>query len=61
MSDIFSYRDKKIYCHHSINQVPKRGETAGTASAACGFTDYSAFYRAYRARFGHSPKEDAKP
>ena len=35
------------------------GEPAGKVSAACGFSDYSAFYRAYRTHFGHSPKEDA--
>lgn len=35
------------------------GEAAGKVSAACGFSDYSAFYRAYRAQFGHSPREDA--
>lgn len=37
----------------------QRGETAGNACIACGFSDYSAFFRAYRAHFGHSPKEDA--
>ncbi len=36
-----------------------RGETAGNACLACGFSDYSAFFRAYRTHFGHSPKEDA--
>ncbi len=37
----------------------QRGESAGSACIACGFSDYSAFFRAYRAQFGHSPKEDA--
>lgn len=37
----------------------QRGEAANTACTACGFTDYSAFYRAYRKHFGASPKEDA--
>ena len=37
----------------------QRGEPAGKACLACGFTDYSSFYRAYRARFQHSPREDA--
>jgi len=37
----------------------QRGETAGDACIACGFSDYSAFFRAYRARFGHIPKEDS--
>ena len=33
------------------------GEKPARAAAACGFGDYSAFYRAYKKRFGHSPKE----
>jgi AraC-like DNA-binding protein len=37
----------------------QRGEKAGTAAVACGFTDYSVFYRAYKNHFGHSPKDDA--
>ena len=37
----------------------QRGESAGKACLSCGFTDYSSFYRAYRARFQHSPREDA--
>lgn len=37
----------------------QRGESANDACIACGFSDYSAFYRAYRSYFGHSPKEDA--
>jgi len=37
----------------------QRGESAMTACTACGFSDYSAFYRAYRTQFGHSPKKDA--
>lgn len=36
----------------------QRGESAGSACAACGFSDYSSFFRAYRAQFGHTPKED---
>jgi len=36
----------------------QRGESAGTACLACGFTDYSSFFRAYRTHFGHVPKED---
>ncbi len=31
------------------------GESAARAAAACGFRDYSSFYRAYRARYGHGP------
>lgn len=36
----------------------QRGESAGAACLACGFSDYSSFFRAYRARFHHSPRED---
>lgn len=36
----------------------QRGVSASEACVACGFTDYSSFFRAYRARFGHSPKSD---
>lgn len=38
----------------------QRGESAGDACAACGFSEYSSFYRAYCSYFGHSPREDAK-
>ena len=37
----------------------QRGEPAGEACMACGFSDYSSFFRAYRSHFGHMPKEDA--
>ena len=37
----------------------QRGEAAGSACLACGFSDYSSFFRAYRSHFGHVPKEDA--
>ncbi len=36
----------------------QRGVNASEACLACGFSDYSSFFRAYRARFGHSPKND---
>ena len=36
----------------------QRGVSASEACIACGFSDYSSFFRAYRARFGHSPKSD---
>lgn len=38
----------------------QRGEAANRACTACGFSEYSSFYRAYRSYFGHSPREDAK-
>ena len=34
------------------------GEKPTQVCSACGFGDYSAFYRAYRAYFGHSPAEE---
>ena len=37
----------------------QRGEKASNAAMVCGFADYSVFYRAYKNRFGHSPREDA--
>ena len=37
----------------------QRGESAANACEACGFSDYSAFYRLYRAQFGHAPREDS--
>lgn len=37
----------------------QRGETATNACICCGFSDYSSFFRAYRAHFGHPPKDDA--
>jgi len=36
----------------------QQGETAAVAASACGFSEYSTFYRAYKAQFGHSPRED---
>ncbi len=36
----------------------QRGVSASEACIACGFSDYSSFFRAYRTRFGHSPKSD---
>lgn len=35
------------------------GESAHEACNDCGFSDYSAFYRAYKARFGNSPRDDS--
>ena len=37
----------------------QRGEPAHDACTACGFSDYSAFYRAYRKQYGTSPREDS--
>ena len=37
----------------------QRGQSAGKAAVACGFSDYSTFFRAYKAQFGHAPREDS--
>lgn len=37
----------------------QKGESAHQAAGDCGFSDYSAFYRAYKARFGVSPRDDS--
>ena len=37
----------------------ENGEGARTASEKCGFSDYSSFYRAYRKKYGTSPKKQA--
>lgn len=34
------------------------GDHAGDVCTACGFKDYSSFYRMYKSRFGVSPKQD---
>lgn len=36
----------------------KKGTQATVAAQQCGFHDYSAFYRAYKKFFGHSPNKD---
>lgn len=38
----------------------RRGKPAGYAAESCGFSDYSAFYRAYVKRFGCPPKDDMR-
>jgi len=43
----------------SARALIQRGEPAAVAATACGFSEYSTFYRAYKAHFGHSPREDA--
>ena len=42
----------------AARELIQRGEPASVASSACGFSEYSSFYRAYKSHFGHSPKED---
>ena len=36
----------------------QRGDSAMYAAETCGFSDYSAFFRAYKKRFGRAPSED---
>ncbi len=36
----------------------QRGESAGLVCTACGYDDYSAFYRAYKKQFAQSPRSD---
>ncbi len=38
----------------------KAGMTATQACFACGFTDYSCFYKAFRTRFGVTPKDASR-
>lgn len=40
----------------AAKEMIENGEGAKAASEKCGFSDYSAFYRAYRKKFGTSPK-----
>lgn len=38
------------------DQMMSSGESATQAAYACGYNDYSSFYRAYKKVFGHPPK-----
>ena len=38
----------------------QRGEAVGQACLACGFSDYTGFYRAFKAEYGISPREYAQ-
>ena len=40
------------------NEKIKSGMPTGEAAALCGFSDYTAFYRAYKKYFSYSPSED---
>ena len=39
-------------------QMIRNGETAQSAAGVVGFNDYSAFYKAYKRKYGLSPQED---
>lgn len=45
---------------HAARRMLLDGKSAALAAAACGFGDYSAFYRQYRRIFGESPKHEKK-
>ena len=38
-------------------QLLMAGESAGQVCRACGFSDYTAFYRAFKSEYGISPRE----
>lgn len=44
-----------------VRRLVGRGERVMNAAQQCGFRDYSAFYRAYKGRYGCSPLEDKGP
>lgn len=41
----------------AARELLRQGQPAASVCEACGFHDYSAFYRAYRAQFGAAPSE----
>lgn len=45
---------------HAARRMLLDGKNAALAAAACGFGDYSAFYRQYRRVFGESPRRERK-
>ena len=55
-TSVYNYIIKKrlIYAQGMIS----RGQNAISASQACGFKDYSSFFRLYKKHFGHSPTDD---
>ena len=44
----------------SARNMLQSGSSAQITAQRCGFSDYSAFYRAYKKQFGTSPKNDCK-
>jgi AraC-like DNA-binding protein len=42
----------------AVREQIMAGGNVASAAAACGFRDYSSFYRMYVSRFGHPPAED---
>ena len=46
---------------HAARRMIKAGKSAALAAGACGFGDYSSFYRRYCQTFGESPRGEKNP
>ncbi len=58
-SSLWEYvRIKRLF---KAREMIRSGMPSTEVYLACGFKDYSTFYRAYRGRFGISPREDRTP
>ena len=56
-SSVWNYvQIKRLF---AAREMIRGGSLTREAAANCGYQDYSAFYRAYKKQFGHSPLEDA--
>ena len=44
----------------AARQLLYTGVAPNRAAAACGYREYSTFYRAYKKRFGHAPQQDLR-
>ena len=55
-TSVYNYVTSKrlVYAQEMI----RKGDSAQSTAQKCGFGDYSAFYRLYKKRFGHSPSEE---
>lgn len=57
-TSVWSYvRAKRLT---TARELMQNGELPAKAASACGFEDYSTFYRAYKRQFGCSPQADSK-
>lgn len=43
-----------------VRQLLERGKPLGHAAQACGFKDYSGFYRLYKSQYGYCPSDKTK-
>lgn len=55
--DISVYRYVMLRRLLHARQLLMAGEPAGQVSTACGFSDYTSFYRAFKGEYGISPRE----